>query len=67
VIKLSQVTQLVDDDVVGMAGWEESQAITEIQIAFLGAAAPAGLLIADRDLLIFKSVKLIEILQPLMD
>ncbi len=66
-IELAEMAQFVNDDVIGLMGREEGQAVAEVEVAFGGAAAPAGLLIADGDFVIRESVELIKILQPLMD
>lgn len=65
-VELAEVAEFMDDDVVGVAGREEGEAVAEVEIALLGAAAPAGLLIPDRHFLVRESIELIEILQPLM-
>lgn len=56
VIELFKVTEFVDDDVVGEMRREAQNAVTEIEIAALGAATPACFLIAHGDVSIGESV-----------
>ncbi len=46
-VELAEVAKLMDDDIVGHLGRQQSDAVAEVQVAFLGARSPAGLLVPD--------------------
>ncbi len=61
-----EVAEFVDDQVV-LGGWfEEEDAVAEIEVAAAGAAAPAGLLVADGDAAVGEFVVGIEMLKARM-
>ena len=66
VIELSQVTELVDDDVVGKVNGKTRDAIVEVKIPFLGTTPPSCPLIPYRDSVVGKTVVLIKNLQAAM-
>ncbi len=66
VIELFQVTELVDDDVIGKVNRETRDAIVEVEIPLLGATSPSRSLIPDRDSVVDETVVLIKNLQAAM-
>jgi hypothetical protein len=65
VIKRTKVTEFVKDDIVRERWWQERDTIIEGQVPFPRAAPPTRFLIADTDLVIRKSIRLIEVCQSL--
>ena len=60
-IKLLQMAELVDDQVVLELWWEIHDAVVKIQIAFFGTAPPPGGLIFDTDFADRKAVSSVEV------
>lgn len=53
VIGFDEVRQFVDDDVVDYIIRREEQARGEVEVAFAGAATPVGMVVFERDLIIW--------------
>lgn len=60
VVELFEVTQLVNDDVVGKMNWKFRDAIVEIQIPLSRTAPPTRPLVSDRNPLVVETIMLIE-------
>jgi hypothetical protein len=66
VVELSQVTELVDDDVIGKVNGKTRDAIIEVEIPLLRTTPPSRPLIAYRDSVVDETVVLIKNLQAAM-
>ncbi len=63
-VKLGQVAQLVDDEVVLHVAGEEEDFIVEVEVPPLRAAPPAALTILNKHFFPTKAVKGIEVTEP---
>ena len=66
-IEFFEVAEFVDNDVIGEVGREKGEFVAKVEVTTLGATTPAGFLIPNGNFVVFKSVKLIKILQPIMN
>jgi hypothetical protein len=63
-IERAKMTELVDNDVVRKFMIEIEKPVIKIQIPLSGAASPAGALVTNTYILVFKAVETIEMNKP---
>jgi len=64
VVEFAEVTEFVDDDVIGEACGQQGDAVIEIQVSLFTATSPAGFLVFNADTTNLKMIKLVKIFQP---